>query len=79
MRIKLESIRNCLEGAVPGTISTCAPDGTPNIAYLSQIQYVDGEHVALSYNSSIRLGAVFWRRPTPGWRRSIRIRLHTTV
>ncbi|MFN4063222.1 MAG: pyridoxamine 5'-phosphate oxidase family protein, partial [Parazoarcus communis] len=49
MRIKLESIRNCLEGAVPGTISTCAPDGTPNIAYLSQIQYVDGEHVALSY------------------------------
>jgi len=43
------AIRRCLEGAVPSTISTCAPDGTPNVAYLSQVHYVDEEHVALSY------------------------------
>lgn len=49
MKIRLESIRACLEGVIPGTIATRAADGTPNIAYLSQIEYVDGEHVALSY------------------------------
>lgn len=49
MKIQLDAIRECLEGAIPGQIATCAPDGTPNIAYLSQVQYVDGEHVALSY------------------------------
>jgi adenylate cyclase len=49
MKIKLDTIRECLEGGIPGTIATCAADGTPNIAYLSQAQYVDGEHVALSY------------------------------
>ena len=49
MKIRLEAIRDCLEGGVPGNIATVAPDGTPNIAYLSQVQYVDPEHVALSY------------------------------
>ena len=41
MKIRLEAIRDCLEGGVPGNIATVAPDGTPNIAYLSQVQYVD--------------------------------------
>src|SRR5690606_38995773 len=49
MKIPLESIRNCLDGGVPGNIATVSPDGMPNIAYLSQVQYVDPEHVALSY------------------------------
>lgn len=49
MSITLDTIRDCLEGNVPGNIATCAADGTPNVAYLSQVQYVDGEHVALSY------------------------------
>ena len=47
--IPTRALRDCLDGAIPGVVSTCAPDGTPNIAYMSQGQYVDGEHLALSY------------------------------
>ena len=49
MSITLESIRRCFEGALPAQVATCAPDGTPNVAYLSQVHYVDSEHVALSF------------------------------
>ncbi len=49
MNPALDAIRDCLEGAVPAVIATCAPDGTPNVAYLSQVEYVDGTHVALSF------------------------------
>lgn len=49
MNLQLESIRECLDGVVPAAISTCAPDGTPNVTFLSQVEYVDWQHVALSY------------------------------
>ncbi len=49
MSITLESIRRCFEGALPAQIATCATDGTPNVAYLSQVHYVDSEHIALSF------------------------------
>jgi len=49
MTITLDAIRSCLEGVVPSLIATCAPDGTPNVAYLSQVHYVDRDHVALSF------------------------------
>jgi adenylate cyclase len=49
MKIKLDAIRECLEGVVPGNIATCDVAGVPNVAYLSQVQYINGEHVALSY------------------------------
>ncbi len=45
----LESVRACLDGAIPGVIATCSADGTPNVAYLSQVHYVDPGHVALSF------------------------------
>jgi len=47
--LALESIRDCFEGVIPAAMATTSADGVPNIAYLSQVQYVDSEHVALSY------------------------------
>ena len=45
----LHAIRPCLEGAIPAVMATCASDGTPNVAYISQVVYVDEGHVALSF------------------------------
>jgi adenylate cyclase len=45
----LDEIRACLEGTVPGVMATCASDGTPNVTYVSQVEYVDAKHVALSF------------------------------
>lgn len=43
-----ERIKPALQGVVPSHIVTCSQDGTPNIASLSQVWYVDESHVALS-------------------------------
>jgi len=45
----LQAIRSSLEGAIPAMMATCAADGTPNVAYISQVYYVDERHVALSF------------------------------
>jgi len=47
--ISVDSIRDCLEGSIPATVATCAADGTPNVSQVSQVHYVDGAHVALSF------------------------------
>jgi len=49
MPVCVDAIRECLEGAVPAVVATCGIDGTPNASYASQVHYVDGQHVALSY------------------------------
>jgi GAF domain-containing protein len=49
MSVTLAMLRRCFEGAVPSAISTCAPDGTPNVTKLSQVHYIDDGHVALTY------------------------------
>ena len=49
MKISLDLIRGCLEGGVPSLMASCARDGTPNLTYVSQVHYVDREHVALSF------------------------------
>jgi adenylate cyclase len=49
MTLTIETIRSCFEGMIPGTMATCDVDGTPNVSSLSQVQFVDADHVALSY------------------------------
>jgi adenylate cyclase len=36
------------EGIIPSVMSTASRDGTPNVAYISQVYYIDEDHVALS-------------------------------
>lgn len=48
-QVALQSIRACFDGAIPAMMATSAADGTPNVAYLSQVYYVDERHVALSF------------------------------
>ncbi len=49
MTIPLDAIRLALEGAIPSVVATSSPDGVPNVSHVSQVYYVDPEHVALSF------------------------------
>jgi hypothetical protein len=45
----LDSIRDCFEGVVPALLATCDAAGIPNVSFISQVHYVDPDHVALTY------------------------------
>lgn len=47
--IALETLAPCFQGLLPSWLCTCAKDGTPNVAMLSHVDYVDARHVALSF------------------------------
>jgi adenylate cyclase len=47
--VALDTIRECFEGVIPAMLGTADASGMPNTSYLSQVQYLDREHVALSY------------------------------
>lgn len=49
MRVPLETFANCFQGLLPAQLFTCSLDGVPNAAYVSHVEYVDHEHVALSF------------------------------
>lgn len=49
MSLRIDAIRECLEGIIPGQIATCDPAGMPNLAFLTQAQFIDNAHLALSY------------------------------
>ena len=38
-----------MQGVIPSHVVTCARDGTPNASTISQVYYVDADHVALSH------------------------------
>ena len=57
MAIITEELQESMQGIVPSTLVTCSKEGIPNINYISQVYYVDAEHVALShqfFSKSIR-------------------------
>ncbi len=47
--LRLEDLWPCLQGMIPAALSTCSPNGTPNITFISQIYYVDTSHIAISH------------------------------
>jgi predicted pyridoxine 5'-phosphate oxidase superfamily flavin-nucleotide-binding protein len=52
-----DEIKPSLQGAVPACICTCSLDGAPNATVISQVYYVDPDHVAISYqffNKTVR-------------------------
>ncbi|WP_342619128.1 GAF domain-containing protein [Rhodoferax sp. GW822-FHT02A01] len=49
MNVRIDHIREAMEGVIPGVMATCSAEGEPNVAFLSQVQYVDRSHIALSY------------------------------
>jgi hypothetical protein len=44
-----DEIKAAMQGVIPSCVVTCAADGTPNASAISQVYYVDGDHVALSH------------------------------
>jgi adenylate cyclase len=48
MTVRLRDLAACFEGVIPSILATAAPDGTPNIAYLSHVALAGDAHVALS-------------------------------
>ncbi len=44
-----DEIKAAMQGVIPSHVVTCAADGTPNASAISQVYYVDGDHVALSH------------------------------
>ena len=48
-QVSLESLATCFQGILPAQLFTCSLEGIPNAAYLSHVEYVDAEHVALSF------------------------------
>jgi adenylate cyclase len=47
LSVPLESIRACFQGVIPAPLATCSAEGAPNVSYMSIVQYVDPERVAL--------------------------------
>jgi hypothetical protein len=49
MGILPDEIKPATQGVIPSQVATCSLDGTPNVTVISQVYYVDPDHVALSY------------------------------
>lgn len=52
-----DDMLTAFEGLSPTTIASASADGIPNVTYLSQVYYVDRQHLALSrqfFNKTIR-------------------------
>jgi hypothetical protein len=49
MGVLPDEIKPAMEGVIPAHVGTCSLDGTPNVSALSQVYYVDADHVALSF------------------------------
>ena len=52
-----EEIRSAMQSGIPAQVVSCSAQGIPNATDISQVYFVDREHVALSYqffNKTVR-------------------------
>jgi uncharacterized protein len=49
MGILPDEIKPAMQGVIPSHVVTCSRDGIPNASSISQVYYVDADHVALSH------------------------------
>jgi len=49
LSVPLKSIRRMLEGLMPPSMATVTPDGMPHVNHVSHAEYVDENHVALTW------------------------------
>ena len=49
LAVTLKSVRRMLDGVAPPSMTTVTPDGMPHVAHLSHAEYVDDEHIALTF------------------------------
>jgi hypothetical protein len=57
MSLLPDEIRPVLDNGIPVLLATCSKDGVPNASIVSQVKWVDGDTVALSFqffNKTIR-------------------------
>lgn len=47
--VELTSLRRMFEGVIPAALCTVCEDGSPHICFISQVEYLDSQHVALSF------------------------------
>jgi hypothetical protein len=47
--VTLSGLRRMFEGVIPATMCSVSAEGVPHLCYLSQVEYVDEAHVALSF------------------------------
>lgn len=47
--LTLRTVRRLLEGVIPPAMCSVAEDGMPHVNFLSHAEYVDDEHIALTY------------------------------
>lgn len=47
--LSLRAVRRMLEGIIPPALATASADGVPHVSYLSQAEYVDDQHIALTF------------------------------
>lgn len=46
--LTVQDISPCLQGEIPSILATCSAAGEPNLVHLSQVLFVDDEHLAIS-------------------------------
>lgn len=49
MGVLPEEIKPAMQGVMPSHLATCSLAGEPNVTTISQVYYVDPDHVALSF------------------------------